>query len=213
MTTGDIANVDTAANLAGMLSLFKGKSSTTTNNTSPQGINALVQQALAGTQGLAAVSSGARSAGVYNSSTQQLMTNDLLTRISGEAAARSGGTTTTQKAPLQLQDLLTMYAMGKGKKGLDSIWSAMFPEAPDMGLAGIGSATSASGTAVGAGSASLDSLAEGGLSAYAGASAAGLDAAGTAAGIGGAAAGVDLAAVATESSETWLPEVLALFGL
>ncbi len=62
----------------------------------------MVQGILEGTNGLAAVSSGQRASGAYNSTANTLLVNDLLARTAGEVAARSavtktviGGVTTT----------------------------------------------------------------------------------------------------------------------
>lgn len=104
MADANIAQVDSLSQLTNLLGLFKGKSqtSTTSSNISAEGMNALIQQILGGSQGLAAVSSGQKGAGLYNSTTNQQLTNDLVTRASGELAKQQAGTTTrtTQDAPL-----------------------------------------------------------------------------------------------------------------
>lgn len=71
-------------------------STTTKSNISSEGMNALIQQILGGTQGLGAVAGGQKSAGMYNSTTNQMLLNDLVTRTSGELAKQQAGTTTTQ---------------------------------------------------------------------------------------------------------------------
>ena len=80
----------------------KSSTQTTSSNISKEGMDALLQQILSGTQGLAAVASGQKSAGLYGSTTTQMLTNDLLTRATGELAKQKAGTTTTTKvaAPL-----------------------------------------------------------------------------------------------------------------
>jgi len=128
MATGDIAPTNGVANIANLVSLFKGKSGSETSSTniSPEGIQALVKQALESNQGLAAIASGQKNAGLYNSSTRQLQVNDLLARISGEAAARSSTTTkkSKQDPSLGLPDLLNIYALGKaGNMDLGSLAS------------------------------------------------------------------------------------------
>ena len=67
----------------------------------------LVNQALEGTQGLAATISGQKGAGAYDSSTTALLTNDLLARIAGEVAVKGaktvthiGGTTQTTNSTI-----------------------------------------------------------------------------------------------------------------
>ena len=76
---------------------------TTTNTTqaqvSAEAVQATINSILAGTSGLAAVASGQKGAGLYNSSTNMLLTNDLLTRASAEAARLSTATVQTSVAP------------------------------------------------------------------------------------------------------------------
>jgi hypothetical protein len=92
------------SNLAG---LFTSKKSSTTTSKSggtttqssgsditQEGINKIVSDILSGTNGLASVASGQKGAGLYNSSTNQQLVNDLLSRTSGEAAKLSAKTVT-----------------------------------------------------------------------------------------------------------------------
>ena len=51
-----------------------------------------------GIQGLASIASGAKRAGVYNSTTNQLLVNDLLSRTTGKIAEISAPTTTSRAA-------------------------------------------------------------------------------------------------------------------
>lgn len=97
--------------LTSLINLFKGQ--TTTSGTSTEGVNALLQNILSGTQGLSAVSSGAKTAGGYNSSAQTLLTNDFLTRAAAKAATSQ--TTTTKRAPIGGKDILTAAALFGGK--------------------------------------------------------------------------------------------------
>lgn len=78
-----------------------GGTTTTTSSTnvSPDAVNALVQSILEGTNGLAAVSSGQRTAGLYGSSTNQLLTNDLIARAAAEGAKLNQSTTQTTVRP------------------------------------------------------------------------------------------------------------------
>lgn len=80
--------------LTNLIQLFTGQKTTT--STSQAGMQALLNNLISGTQGLAAVTSGSKVAGGYNSATQSLMTNDFLTRAAAQASA---GTTTKQTAP------------------------------------------------------------------------------------------------------------------
>jgi len=82
------------SDLTSLINLFTGQKTTT--STSQQGMQALLQNLISGTQGLSAVTSGSKIAGGYNSATQSLMTNDFLTRAAAQAAA---GTQTKQVAP------------------------------------------------------------------------------------------------------------------
>jgi len=73
-----------------------GSTRTSGLDISQQGIDKVIQDILESTQGLSAVSSGQRGAGLYNSTTNQQLTNDLLTRTGGEAAKLSAKEVTTQ---------------------------------------------------------------------------------------------------------------------
>lgn len=118
MATGDIqqggSGFDTAGKAIGVVSdfmgLFRGKSSsnntssnkdinlTTTNSeeVSPEKAMALLQQLLGSVQGLAQVSSGQKISGMYDSTTNQQLTNDLLARSTADVAALSSVKTQTQ---------------------------------------------------------------------------------------------------------------------
>lgn len=65
---------------------------------SEDAVNHLVQGMLEGTngtQGLAAVTSGQNRSGAYNTTVGELLTNDLVSRVAGDVAARSAVTKTT----------------------------------------------------------------------------------------------------------------------
>lgn len=104
MATGNIAPVDSIGNLSSLLGLLKGKSSTSTSTTnmSSEGMTKLLQNILGSTQGLASVASGQKTAGMYGSTVNQQMINDLLTRASGEVASKSSTTTTSNRTPAAL---------------------------------------------------------------------------------------------------------------
>lgn len=120
MATGNISSsgnsLDTLTNLLGLL---KGSKETTTtgSNISQAGMNQVLQQILGGSQGLASVAQGQKSAGIYNSSTNQLLTNDLITRTAGELAKQQAGTTTTRTAPAKVsgQNAATVLALSGAK--------------------------------------------------------------------------------------------------
>lgn len=88
-----------------ILDITKGKGTTTqttSSNISSEGVNALLQQILQSNQGLASVASGQKTAGLYNSTVNQQMINDLITRASGEVAKQQAGTTTRTKQAGQI---------------------------------------------------------------------------------------------------------------
>lgn len=106
MASANIAKDDSLTQITNLLGMLTGKTqtSTTSSNVSAEGVNALIQQILGGTQGLAAVSSGQKSAGLYNSSVNQQLVNDLITRTSGEVAKQAAGSTTVTKTAGALQN-------------------------------------------------------------------------------------------------------------
>lgn len=79
---------------SGSTSLVENSGSINTSQLmlSQEAVDYMTTQILAGTQGLAAVSSGQKTAGGYNSSANQLLVNDLLARTAGEVASRSAVT-------------------------------------------------------------------------------------------------------------------------
>lgn len=93
------------ASVQELYDLINGKTTSTSGSTktessgiSQEGMNAMLQSALAGTNGLAAISSGQRAAGGYGSSVNQLLTNDLLTRTASQIA-QNNTTKTTVTSP------------------------------------------------------------------------------------------------------------------
>lgn len=164
----NIPRKDPIGNLTSILDLVKGKSSTSTSTTSSnissEGVDALIKQILSGTQGLAAVSGGQKSAGLYNSTTNQQLINDLITRTSGEVALRQAGTTTTQtnrtNPALSGSNIISMLgsaginklvksgAKAGGKKLLQSETGAGLAESLGIGT-GVGNAVEAGGSLIG----------------------------------------------------------------
>lgn len=85
-----------------LLNTFTGKKSTTSTSSgiSSAGMSEMLKSILGSTQGLAQLSQGQKSAGLYNSTVNQQLTNDLLTRSAAEVSkAGSGQTQTTKVAP------------------------------------------------------------------------------------------------------------------
>lgn len=68
---------------------------TTSKNINPENLAAVLKLALDSNAGLASVGQGQKTAGLYNSSTNRLLTNDLLSRLTAQASANSGTETRT----------------------------------------------------------------------------------------------------------------------
>lgn len=99
-----IANTDPIGNLTSILDMFNGKTtseniggSTTTTKVdySDAQLQDQMRAALGGVNGLAALSKGEKTAGMYNSTVRQQTTNDLLAKIITEATAKKVGQTVT----------------------------------------------------------------------------------------------------------------------
>ena len=154
-----IQQQDTIGDLTKLLGLVKGPSntSTTSSNISKEGMQGLINQILGGSQGLATVSQGQKAAGLYGSTTNQMLTNDLITRSAQQLGVAQAGTTTKQKAaaPISGQNLLQMLTMIAGqkvlgptiKKGIaktglegigDKIAGAIFPDGAGTGIGSSG---------------------------------------------------------------------------
>jgi len=103
--------MSTITDMLGLLTSFSSKTGTSTDSGSTQTqsggtttkqtildqdtMNAMLKSALEGTSGLASVASGQNSAGMYNSSTNTMLTNDLLSRLATSTAIAGAATTTT----------------------------------------------------------------------------------------------------------------------
>lgn len=146
-----IAQDNTVGNLGSILGAIPGLSqavngsseTTTSSGISSQGMSALLQQILSGTNGLASVAVGQNTAGLYNSTVQQQSVNDLLTRASGEVAAKGPTTTTAVKAPtINLGQTLLEGAAGVvGSKAINSGLSTLGSTVSDaLGITGGSSA-------------------------------------------------------------------------
>lgn len=99
--------------LGTLLGLVKGTSSsqTSSSNISQAGMQALINQMLGNSNsGIAAIASGTKTAGGYNSATQTLLQNDLVSRSAAQLAAQQAGTTTSTSTPAKLgpSGLLTL---------------------------------------------------------------------------------------------------------
>jgi len=153
MTTAMASNVQTAAALSGLLNNLFGTTTTTskgggttTSTKQTQYSDAAVQALIKGLMedpqtGLAKVASGSRAPGMYNTTTQQMLINDLITRAAGQAEiarapvvtteTKTGSTDVTKtkgqaNSMLPLLGATMLFSKGKdGKTGWDSISSAL----------------------------------------------------------------------------------------
>lgn len=70
---------------------------TTQTNIDEEGVQRLINQMLSGPGGVTAISGGARGSGLYNSTTEAQLLNDLYARVAGEVSARTAPTVQTQE--------------------------------------------------------------------------------------------------------------------
>jgi hypothetical protein len=91
-----------------LLKSILGTKTTYSGSTDVQGkqlttdqVQAMIQNILGGTDGLASVSNGQRAAGMYNSTVNTQLTNDLLARVSTNVAAAAAPTVTTKSGTTQ----------------------------------------------------------------------------------------------------------------
>lgn len=129
-TTPSTTGVSTGlADILAMLNVVAPSGSytqTTSTNVDPLAVQAAVNNMLGGTQGLAAVAGGQKSAGLYNSSMNTLLVNDLLSKTAAQAASLNKTETTTKKAAAQVNPMtallgaLGVQAMG-GMGGLGKL--------------------------------------------------------------------------------------------
>lgn len=110
----------TLDNLTALLPMLTGNKGSTTDTTkvSQEGISALVKKALEDNAGLANVSNGQHAAGMYNSTVNTQLTNDLLSRVGGEASSRTSSKTQSVNNPglLSGNSGLLMAALGGYKQ-------------------------------------------------------------------------------------------------
>lgn len=108
-------NVKTASNIGQLANMLLGNNASrkisggTTTSTkqtilTEDAINALIRGMLDDSStGLAKVASGGRQAGIYNSTTQQQLTNDLISKAAAQAALGSAKTVTSTTTPATTQ--------------------------------------------------------------------------------------------------------------
>lgn len=108
--------------LSQLIALSQGISGTNGSKTSkttvsPDGLNRIIQSALQGQGGLAGIFSAPAISGGYNSNTKSMMANDLLSRISAEAAAKTVGVTeTSRQGGVGASGVLKALALKEGSK-------------------------------------------------------------------------------------------------
>lgn len=130
MANGDIQSRNTLGDIQTLLTMFKGSApvtksdngtSTSSEIVSSDKANAYLKQILESNVGLASVSSGQKAAGIYGSTTNQMLTNDLLSRVAAQTAALSSTKTTTNVSNLkqaqgpQLDLAKTLATVGAGQ--------------------------------------------------------------------------------------------------
>lgn len=122
MATGDLQSRNPMSDISNILNIFKGTGTTTQTNTSSEVVSndkakAYLQQILESNSGLAAVSGGQKSAGMYGSTVNTQLTNDLLARASAQTAALSSTKTSTSssKTGAQMDPLKTVAGLALGQ--------------------------------------------------------------------------------------------------
>lgn len=107
--------------------IFGSKNSTETSsgNTvteqtvlTPDAISALIKQMLGGSQGLAAVSGAQANSGLYNSTTNQQMVNELLARVAGNVAIAGAAKVKTTSGSAVNKSTAPALSPGKAAAGL-----------------------------------------------------------------------------------------------
>ena len=129
---------DIASLLTALSGIFGSKSQTTTRQTKldQNTLNAMLQRAMEENSGLASMLGGQRRAGIYNSSTANLLTNDFMSRLATDVAMKGAPTVETSKQPamidplLGLGGLLALQAMSPA--GLGGIFGGKGAEATTM---------------------------------------------------------------------------------
>lgn len=92
-----MANVSDITNLAAAIQAVTGSETKETQQTkiTPEGVTRLINDILAGESGIGRIGSATRKSGLYNSTTQELLVNDLLSRAATRAELAGSPTTTT----------------------------------------------------------------------------------------------------------------------
>jgi hypothetical protein len=165
-TLGSLAGI--LGSIPGLAEAIGGKTTTSSTSMNPQGMTYLLQQILSGTNGLASVASGQNTAGMYNSTVQTQMVNDLLARSAGEVASKQSTTTQQVQPTINLGQTLLQGAAGLIgtkilSKGVDTLGSSVSDALGLTGGAAEGVSSAAGSAAAGA---NLLSAAGGGADAF-----------------------------------------------
>ncbi len=120
-----------------LLQSFSGKGTTTTQSggtsttqtqLSQDTLNATLKSALEGNQGLAALAAGQNNTGMYNSTVNTQLSNDLLARLTTDATVAGAakttttpGTTSAVSTPGSKNSMLAAVGLGYGKKYADKL--------------------------------------------------------------------------------------------
>lgn len=152
-TSGDSLN--SLVNLGNLIGNITGRSgsqtktSTTKGNITKEGADRIIQQILAGRGGVKDISGAARGAGLYDSSTEAQLLNDLNARVAGEVAARQAGTTTTETSDLNQEGIGigSLAAPLIGAAVLRPILSNLLGDGTEAAAAGVNAVSQAAPTA------------------------------------------------------------------
>lgn len=127
-----MAAADQLAGLSSLINMIKGQSSTTKTsggtttqqtNVSDQGVNQLIQQILSGQGGVKTIGTRARQSGLYNSTTEDMLLNNLYATAANQAElARTPTVTTT--APTVTKTEGTKVGVGDLATGLGGAFLA-----------------------------------------------------------------------------------------
>ena len=107
-----MADASSMQNILSLIQAFTGKGAsrttsggtqTTQTQLSQEAMNGMIKSALESNSGLAAVSGMQQQQGMYNSTTNGMLTNDLLSRITANVAEK-GAPTTVTKTPSVVQE-------------------------------------------------------------------------------------------------------------
>jgi len=151
--------------IASLMQLFSGTKSNQTQTQSTSGgsstqtsgknldektLASMLQSALESNQGLAAVTQGQKGAGLYNSSTNRLLANDLLSRLTARVA-EAGATETTTKTTMPSKTTSTLSGQqgGLSSQGQDNVSKLALGLAAFNKIGGVKTLKEVAGTDVG----------------------------------------------------------------